>query len=248
MLNFFITNLVLGVALGFSILRHVPNTFKGVQLPSLAAKIKVNSLDYWIIHLSIRRQRGAISPLRSNFAISFQIPSSNLNVDIGGINLGINLDGQNVNLGGMPPINTDINLDTSDHLLAVIAPLILTMMVLPFATMRAAMMELDCFIARRKTLADLERVQRHKRLSKKKKKLNQQYASTPTTSSGHSSTRVLLRNNQTLVETVAKNTENKELKGRMYVTLLCSIVGMAIMTFVSMILGVIIYISMHKLS
>jgi len=182
------------------------------------------------------------------FTFSFQIPSSNLNVDIGGINLGINLDGQNVNLGGMPPINTDINLDTSDHLLAVIAPLILTMMVLPFATMRAAMMELDCFIARRKTLADLERVQRHKRLSKKKKKLNQHYASTPTTSSGHSSTRVLLRNNQTLVETVAKNTENKELKGRMYVTLLCSIVGMAIMTFVSMFLGVLIYISMHKLS
>ena len=182
------------------------------------------------------------------YSTLFQIPSSNLNVDIGGINLGINLDGQNVNLGGMPPINTDINLDTSDHLLAVIAPLILTMVVLPFATMRAAMMELDCFIARRKTLADLERVQRHKRISKKKKKLNQQYASTPTTSSGHSSTRVLLRNNQTLVETVAKNTENKELKGRMYVTLLCSIVGMAIMTFVSMFLGVLIYISMHKLS
>ena len=45
-----------------------------------------------------------------------------------------------------------------------------------------------------------------------------------------------------------KNTENKELKGRMYVTLLCSIVGMAIMTFVSMFLGVLIYISMHQLS
>ena len=171
-----------------------------------------------------------------------------MNVDVGGIKLGINLDGQNVDLGGMPPINTDINLSSSDHLLAVIAPLILTMVVLPFATMRAAMMELDCFIARRKTLADLERVQRHKRISKKKKKLNQQYASTPTTSSGHSSTRVLLRNNQTLVETVAKNTENKELKGRMYVTLLCSIVGMAIMTFVSMFLGVLIYISMHNIS
>jgi hypothetical protein len=41
MLNFFITNVVLGVALGFSILRHIPNTFRGVQLPSLAAKIKV---------------------------------------------------------------------------------------------------------------------------------------------------------------------------------------------------------------
>ena len=41
MLNFFITNIVLGVALGFSILRHVPNTFKGVALPPLAAKIKV---------------------------------------------------------------------------------------------------------------------------------------------------------------------------------------------------------------
>ena len=44
MLNFFITNVVLGVALGFSILRHVPNTFRGVQLPSLAAKIKVSRI------------------------------------------------------------------------------------------------------------------------------------------------------------------------------------------------------------
>lgn len=248
MLNFFITNVVLGVALGFSILRHVPNTFKGVQLPSLAAKIKVSKKSILFnVSKEVKFILNSFNP-HNVYLILFQIPSSNLNVDIGGINLGINLDGQNVNLGGMPPINTDINLDTSDHLLAVIAPLILTMVVLPFATMRAAMMELDCFIARRKTLADLERVQRHKRISKKKKKLNQQYASTPTTSSGHSSTRVLLRNNQTLVETVAKNTENKELKGRMYVTLLCSIVGMAIMTFVSMFLGVLIYISMHKLS
>ena len=121
------------------------------------------------------------------------------------------------------------------------------MVVLPFATMRSAMMELDCFIARRKSLVDLERVRRQKR-TLKKQKLSQNYSSTPTDSSGHSSSRVLLKNNQTLVETVAKNTENKELKGRMYVTLLCSIVGMAIMTFVSMFLGVLIYISMHQLS
>ena len=100
----------------------------------------------------------------------FQIPSSSINVGIGGVNLGINLDGQNVDLGGMPPISTDINLDSSDHLMAVIAPLILSMVVLPFVTMRSAMMELDCFIARRKSLSDLERVQRHKRILKKKKK------------------------------------------------------------------------------
>ena len=104
--------------------------------------------------------------------MSFQIPCDTLNFDINGINLAINLCkilGQNLDLGDMEPIQLDrINLDKYDHLLAVIAPLILTMMVLPFATMRAAMLELDCFIARRKTLADLERVQRHKRLSKKK--------------------------------------------------------------------------------
>ena len=42
MLNYFITNMVLGVALGFSILRHVPNVFQGVKLPPLAADIRVN--------------------------------------------------------------------------------------------------------------------------------------------------------------------------------------------------------------
>ena len=45
MLNFFITNVVLGVALGFSILRHVPNIFRGVQLPPLAANIKVRQSE-----------------------------------------------------------------------------------------------------------------------------------------------------------------------------------------------------------
>ena len=178
----------------------------------------------------------------------FQIPDSSINVGIGGIfDLGINLDSQHIDLGKMDPMKTDINLDTSDHLFAVIAPLFLTMVVLPFATMRAAMMELDCFIARRKSITDLERVRRQRRAHKKIKKIDQDYSSTPTDSSGHSS-RGLLRNNQTLVETIAKNTENKELKGRMYVTLLCSIVGMSIMTFVSMILGVLIYISMSSLS
>ena len=42
MLNYFFTNLVLGVALGFSILRHVPNIFQGVKLPPLAADIRVS--------------------------------------------------------------------------------------------------------------------------------------------------------------------------------------------------------------
>ena len=44
MLNYFFTNLVLGVALGFSILRHVPNIFQGVKLPPLAADIRVSIL------------------------------------------------------------------------------------------------------------------------------------------------------------------------------------------------------------
>ena len=76
MLNFFITNLVLGVALGFSILRHVPNTFKGVQLPSLAAKIKVSILDYCIIQMSIRIQIPKILSLlnlTSQFHFRFQV-------------------------------------------------------------------------------------------------------------------------------------------------------------------------------
>ena len=44
MLNFFIVNLLLGLALGFSILNYVPNVFKGVKLPPLGAKIEVGKL------------------------------------------------------------------------------------------------------------------------------------------------------------------------------------------------------------
>ena len=169
-------------------------------------------------------------------------------MNIGGLlDVGINLPKKSVSLGDMPPIEADIDLGSKDHLFAVIGPLILAMVVLPFVTMRAAMMELDCFIARRKSLVDVERIQRYKSMQKRRKKSSQQFASTPTNSSGHSSSRGLIRNNQTLVETVAKNTENKELKSRMYVTLFCSVVGMAILTFVSMLLGALIYISMSML-
>ena len=172
-----------------------------------------------------------------------------MNVGIGGFfDVGVNLQGQNLNLGDMPPMDADINLGSKDHLFAVVAPIFLSMVGLPFVVMRSAMMELDCFIARRKSLVEVERVQRYKRIQKRKRQSPQQYSSTSTNSSGHSSSRVLLRNNQTLVESVANNNENKELKGRMYVTLLCSIAGMMNMTFVSMFLGVLIYISMYKLS
>ena len=166
-----------------------------------------------------------------------------------GFDLNVNLPHQSMNLGSMPPIEADLNLSSHDHIFAVIAPLILAIIVLPFVTMRSAMMELDCFIARRKSLADVERVQRYKNYEKRKKKGSQQFTDSPTNSSGHSSsTRGLIRNNQTLVETVAKNTESKELKSRMYTTLICSFFGILIMTLVSMFLGVIVYVSFNQIS
>merc|ERR1719273_1726454 len=149
----------------------------------------------------------------------------------------------------MPPIEADLNLSSQDPLFAVVAPLILAIVVLPFVTMRSAMMELDCFIARRKSLAVVERFQRYKHHEKRKKKGSQQFTDSPTNSSGHSSsTRGLIRNNLTLVESVAKNTESKELKSRMYITLLCSFFGILIMTLVSMFLGVIVYVSFYQVS
>ena len=41
---------------------------------------------------------------------------------------------KSVSLGDMPPIEADIDLGSKDHLFAVIGPLILAMVVLPFVT------------------------------------------------------------------------------------------------------------------
>ena len=94
---------------------------------------------------------------------------------------------------------------------------------LPFVIMRAAMMELDCFIAHKKELDEMEEAQIAK---------NRRHR--------HSN-----RQAKSLLETVIRNSESKALKARMYVSLCCGVCGMMIFTMFTMMAGAFVFFSLH---
>ena len=58
-----------------------------------------------------------------------------------------------LDLGEMPGANLNIEWgEEQDLFLAIVVPILLSLMVLPFVTMRSAMMEMDCFVASKKLL------------------------------------------------------------------------------------------------
>merc|ERR1712020_512937 len=71
-----------------------------------------------------------------------------------GVKLAFNLPQQNINLGTMPSMDASFNMEDIDTYVAIILPIIFAAACLPFVVMRAAMMELDCFITRRKQLGE----------------------------------------------------------------------------------------------
>ena len=94
--------------------------------------------------------------------------------------------------------------------------------------MRAAMMELDCFIVHKKELGSLEEEKLAVRRNKK---------------SG-------LRHGRdeagdSLLETVLRNSQNKALKARLYVSMCCGVFGTTIFTLVTMAAGAFVYMSLH---
>jgi hypothetical protein len=94
---------------------------------------------------------------------------------------------------------------------------------LPFVIMRAAMMELDCFIAHKKELDTMEAVQITK--NRRQHRGN--------------------RRAESLLETVLRNSESKSLKARMYVSLCCGVCGMMIFTMFTMMAGAFVFFSLH---
>ena len=166
----------------------------------------------------------------SNPSIHVNIPSSQITVETGGMDLGISLPQNKINLASMPSVNASVNTDSSDKYHAIFLPIILAVICLPFLIMRAAMMELDCFIARKKQLGDdfddflvLE---------------------------GCPDPDKKLRNNRrrqnwlSLRDILAKNVESKELKCRLYTALMCSTMGMMVMTMFLMLMGALVYMSL----
>ena len=85
--------------------------------------------------------------------------------------------------------------------------------------MRAAMMELDCFITRKKEVED------------------------PTVASSRLPQK--RRPNRSLREAVKGNSESGEIKGRMYLTVCCSVLGMCVFTVLMVVAGAFIMMQLH---
>ena len=98
---------------------------------------------------------------------------------------------------------------------------------LPFTIIRAAMINLDCFIIRRRQLGDdfEERVLLES--SKNRTKVNN----------------LTLYHNHSFSEIIASNSESNELKFRLYLSLICSGLGNFVMTFC--LIGISVFIALQ---
>lgn len=161
----------------------------------------------------------------SNPSIDVQIPSSKIHIGAFGVGLGLSMPNQKMNLGSMPAMNASINTEALDSALAVLVPIVLAIFCLPFAIMRASMMELDCFITHKKELDSFE--ENVLAGSRRDKRRTNNVA-------GNS-----------LMETVLRNSESPNLKCRMYLSLCCGLCGVFIFTMFAMIAGALAFLAMH---
>jgi hypothetical protein len=152
--------------------------------------------------------------------MSLQVPGSKVIVQAGGLNVALNLPNSKIDLGAIPSFKATLNTDSMDRLHAILFPVILAAMTAPFVIMRAALMELDCFLARRKQLEEEEQDEEK--------------------DDGDSFGRGV-----SLGEAARKNAENKELKARLYLTVCCSLCGMCVFTVLMVLTGAFVAISLH---
>ena len=142
-----------------------------------------------------------------------------------------------LNLGEMPAMDASFNTDESDRFHAIIAPIVFAVLCLPFIIMRAAMMELDCFITREKQLGehfdDLLVLESQSGKSRGQKRIyqNQRLNGQPAWS---------------LTDILAKNANSKEIKCRLYSALACTGMGIMVMCIFMMLMGALFYMALFK--
>ena len=186
------------------------------------------SLGYTILH----RVPNDIHGIQiSNPSINVNIPSSSITVETGGMDVSINLPQNKINLASMPSMDASMNTDSSDRIHAIIFPVVLAAFCLPFTIMRAAMMELDCFVTRRKQLGDDFDEFLVLESSPKKKEVFAQ-------------NRRKASNWTSLRDGLARNAVSKELKCRLYMAIMCSGFGMMVMTTFMMLMGALFYMAL----
>ena len=106
----------------------------------------------------------------------------------------------------MPKVSANLNLVDNDAYVAIIVPIMLAGLAVPFVVMRAVMMELDCFVAHKKDVDS---------------PANNRYNYSPGKRRRHQRMESLA-----ISQMVRENNADKELKARLYVTICCSMMGM----------------------
>ena len=124
-----------------------------------------------------------------------------------GLDLSLNLPNTKLDLGSMPKVSANLNLVDNDVYVAIVVPIMLAGLAVPFVVMRAVMMELDCFVA-------------HKKDVDSSVAANSKYNYSPGKRRRHQRSESLA-----ISQMVRENNADKELKARLYVTICCSMMG-----------------------
>lgn len=182
------------------------------------------SLGYTILHRVPNDIHGVVLP---KMPINVVMPKSQITAKTGVMDLNFNLPESKIDLGSMPSMKVNLSTESSDRWIAILFPVALAVLCLPFTIMRAAMMELDCFVTRRKQLGE-------------------DFDDFLVT---HGKKSVALHNRRhypgvNLRDVLAENVESKELKCRLYTAFMCSGLGLFVMMLFQMLLGAFFYAHM----
>eukprot|EP00096_Caligus_rogercresseyi_P011208 TRINITY_DN4342_c0_g1_i1.p1 TRINITY_DN4342_c0_g1~~TRINITY_DN4342_c0_g1_i1.p1 ORF type:complete len:520 (-),score=63.06 TRINITY_DN4342_c0_g1_i1:739-2298(-) len=175
------------------------------------------TLGFTIFHFTPDDIHGLVLPQPS---LKVQVPQGKVIVKAMGLDIGIGLPNQSVDLGSMPAVKANINTSENDGLISIILPCILLFLPLPFVVMRALMSELDCFVLRRKDFESLA-----PRLAMSQKETIGQAC--------------LLQNRRcesdVLSEIARKRLHERSLRCRLYITLVFGFLGILIisLTFIA---------------
>jgi len=197
------------------------------------------SLGYTILHHAPNLVKGLVL---HNPNVNIEMPPQNIKVGMLGINVVMKMPHSIMNPGEMPGANLNIEWgEEQDLFLAIVVPILLSLMVLPFVTMRSAMMEMDCFVASKKLLdvIDVESYV-HKKNKMARKRRSSSSAGTQSTSTGSGQDHLHI-GRVSLLDTIARNTDSREIKSRVYTTICCGLCGMGIMVMVFMFMGALVF-------
>lgn len=179
------------------------------------------TLGYTILHRVPNDIHGVTLP---KVNINVIMPKSQITAQTGALDVAINLPESKIDMGSMPSMKVNLSTESSDRVIAILFPIALAVLCLPFTIMRAAMMELDCFVTRRKQLGEDfdEYLVTHGKKSS-----------------------MILHNRRNLGvnlrDVLAENVESRELKCRLYTAFMCSGLGLFVIMLFQMLMGAFFY-------